>query len=107
MLGGAGALRHRRRQRTYARFLAAALGLIDGSTACGPQLPRSVRIVLDAAMLRVCEADRAVGLALLAPDPGRLADAVAGLDVSRTVLVEAGHDTCFDAARRRSISLVG
>ncbi len=79
---------------------------MDSSAACRPQLSRSVRIIMDAAILRVCEADRIVGLALLTAEPLRLADAAVGLDQARAALAEAGRDASYDAARRRSISLV-
>ncbi len=105
MLGGAEALRRRRRARVYARFLEASVRLIDASAACKPRLSRSGRIVLGAAILRVCEADDAARYAFLTTEPRRLQEAAAGLDVARETLADAGRHTSFDAARRRSISL--
>ena len=87
------------------RFLEASVGLIDASTACGPRLSRSGRIVLGAAILRACEADGAARYALLTTEPRRLEEAAAGLDDARAVLTDAGRHASFDAARRRSISL--
>jgi hypothetical protein len=105
MLGRTGALRRRRQERVYARFLEASVGLIDASTAFGPRLSRSGRIVLGAAILRVCEADDAARYALLTADPQRLRQAAAGLGMARATLADAGRHASFDAARRRSISL--
>jgi hypothetical protein len=99
--------RLRRRRRTYTRFLEASVGLIDASAACGPRLSRSGRIVLGTAILRVCEADRAVGFALLTAEPRRLEEAAAGLGLARTTLADAGRHASFDVTRRRSISLAG
>jgi hypothetical protein len=107
MFGGTGvSQRLRRRRRTYTRLLEATVGLIDASTACGPRLSRSGRIVIGAAILRVCEADGAARYALLRAEPRRLEEAAAGLDLARATLADAGRDASFDAARRRSISLV-
>jgi hypothetical protein len=105
MFGGAGTLRRRRRERVYARFLEASVGLIDASTAYAPRLSSSRRIAMDAAILRVCEADGAARYALFTTEPRRLAEAAAGLDLARATLAEAGRHASFDAARRRSISL--
>jgi hypothetical protein len=89
----------------YARALEATVGLIDASTACAPHLSRSGRIVMDAAILRACEADGAARYALFTTEPRRLAEAAAGLDLARAALADAGRDASFDAARRRCISL--
>jgi hypothetical protein len=89
----------------YARFLEASVRLIDASAACKPRLSRSGRIVLGAAILRVCEADDAARYALLTAESHRLEEAAIGLDLARKTLADAGRDASFDAARRRSISL--
>src|SRR5260221_1070880 len=96
--------RHARRERSYAGFLEAACELSAASTALRAGLSRPRRIALTAAVLRLGEVDRFVACALASPERRRLEHAVAGLDVARATLVDAGREAAFDAGRRRSIS---
>jgi hypothetical protein len=93
----------RRQEGAYAGFLEAAVGLADASTALRPLLSRRARIELGSAILRVGEADRAVGCALASHEPGRLATAAGLVERARAALVAAQRSAAVDAARRRTL----
>ncbi|HST24844.1 MAG TPA: hypothetical protein VLJ76_02540 [Gaiellaceae bacterium] len=92
----------RARARAYAGFLRAATELAEASAACRPSLSRAERIELGAAVLRIGEADRAVGVALVSPRPEWLDDAARLLAAARASLAEAE----LTVARRRTLRLV-
>jgi hypothetical protein len=106
MLGVTRVLRRRRQERVYARFLETTTGLIHASAACGPRLSTRSRIEIGTAILRIGEADRAVGRALSSAEPPRIEQAAAGLELARATLADAGRQVRVDAVRRRSLSLV-
>jgi hypothetical protein len=90
----------------YGRFLEAALGLVDATEARAPGLSSRSRIEMDAAILRLYEADCTARVALVEPEPGRLELAAVGLHEARVRLADASSEAAFDTARRRSLALV-
>ena len=94
-----------RGEREYEGLLEATLGLIDASAAFAPNLSRPRRIVMGAAILRVCEAEGSARAALASPEQRRLERAAARVERACMLLEDAGRDAVLDAARRRSLSL--
>jgi hypothetical protein len=90
----------------YARFLEAALGLVDAATACAPRLSARSRIGMEAAILRLYEASCAARTALAEPEHRRLERASVGVREARATLAVASSEATVDAVRRRSLALL-